>query len=71
MNRHDRRAAEAQSRKPLSRADLINLASGFLAASGHTATGMTVIHRDGTATYLSRETADTMVRTTESKGVAQ
>lgn len=71
MNRHDRRAAEARNRKPLTRAEIINLGLQFLAASGNTATGATLIHPDGSTTYVSRETADAMTGAGKAEGDSQ
>jgi|GEM_PF-6473431 len=71
MNRHDRRAAEARNHTPLTRAELINLSLRFLSVSGDTATGATLMHPDGTITYISRETADAMNATTKGGGNSQ
>ncbi len=58
MNRQQRRAAQAQSRQAMTRAEVIQAAVGYLAeVAGPSATGATVIMPDGEMLYLSADDA--------------
>lgn len=70
MNRHERRAAAADSTKAAERAAILRTAIAVLAGSADTATGATILHPDGTVTYIPRETADAMAGTAPARGRA-
>jgi hypothetical protein len=68
MNRHQRRAATAQSQKTHERAAAIRLAMAALAKAGPTATGATLMLPDGEVLHLNAADAHALAGRLPGKG---